>query len=170
MIYTQPSDVGFGCIARRRAFTAFLRVTVYDKLCQGLRDAQLSIENLVSGTPYEHVQLELQSMKNSRKTPSGLTDFELGNLEQYQTILDARGVDVRHQIFVPMQNPLHCMKAAKDGVLPAFTATDRLVWIRDRSGPLLPTEKFLGHGWPLTEELSQILGVPATWLDFCHIL
>ena len=57
MIHTQPSDTGFGCVSRRRAFSIFVHredgcfiddpQILYDRLCEKLRCKQLQIPSLV---------------------------------------------------------------------------------------------------------------------------
>ena len=66
------------------------------------------------------------------------------------------------QIYVPSQNPEHRMKAASSS-LPAFTATDKLIWSRHRGRHLLAQEKWAAHGFPVREDLAALLGVRALW-------
>lgn len=168
VIFTQPSDVGFGCVARRRSFTILLRhdsgrfildpQDTYDKLCAGLNDSQLSLHDLLACTTEADVLREL---------PEGykLSPFEQSNLDQYQDLLDGKGVPIPNQVFAVNQNPNKVFKAAMAGILPAFTATDKCLWSRGNRRPILAYEKFLGHGWPMTQELCQALKIPVFSMD-----
>lgn len=172
MIFTAPSDVGFACISRRRAFTVFLRPDagrwimdpqcVYDLLCSGLSDSQLTIEELLSVGSESDVQEEIDRMRRARGTDSGLTSTEQKNMNRYFRMLDAKGVPPELQIAASNQNPDARFKTCRFGILPAFTATDKYLWIRSRNGPLLAREKFCGHGFPVDSTMADALKIPAT--------
>lgn len=164
-------------MARRRSFTILLRhdsgrfildpQDTYDKLCAGLNDSQLSLHDLLACTKEADVLREL---------PEGykLSPFEQSNLDQYQDLLDGKGVPIPNQVFAVNQNPNKVFKAAMAGILPAFTATDKCLWSRGNCRPILAYEKFLGHGWPMTQELSQALKIPVAYpssiMSFCFYI
>lgn len=172
MIFTQPSDVGFGCVSRRRAFTIFLRhdagrfigepQEIYDALRKDLDKSQLTISNLIAGTTDTDAQDALDKLKAARGTADGLTQFEATNIKQYHELMDSLGYEQHNQVSAANQNPLRCCKKSGQGTLPAFTTNDKILWVRSRGGPLLAFEKFIAHGWPMTQELSNALGIPVT--------
>lgn len=102
VVYTEPSDVGFGCVSRKRGFTIFLRrdcgkflvkpQDVYDRLM--LPDSQLEMKSIVIGTEAD-VQAEQPEETATRLAANDyLTLFELHNEGKYQKILD-RTLDQR---------------------------------------------------------------------------
>ena len=171
VIYTQPSDLGFGAISRRRVFTAFVRrdagkfigdpQQVYDILTARLRDRQLSIETLTELTSDLEVEADRKVLKRSCDPNSFLTKCEAGNKAKYEALYDeTNATKFADQCFVVNQNPDKCPKYSKDGVLPLFTKTDRITWLRQRGRHLTALEKMLGHGWPMTQELACLLKLP----------
>ena len=145
---------------------------MYDLLCKGLRDRQLKLPGLIADTPAHLIEEELESLRKVRKTASGLTSFESSNLKEYYKIMDERQEDVALQVCAVNQNPAAVSKTSRKGILPAFTATDRSghLWLRCQERPLLAYEKFLGHGWPMSEDLSAILKIPVTLSQRCRWL
>lgn len=172
MIFTSPSDTGFGCTSRQRAHTIFLKSDcgkfikdpqlVYDELCAGMGWTQLHMEDVLSLASPEKLGQELDRMRDLRLTPTGLTEFEAKNIQGYESALDSRGDPVDTQVFAINQNPEVCFKASRLGCFPAFTATDKYLWVRAKNAPLLASQKFIAHGYPMTKELATALGVPAT--------
>lgn len=159
-------------MSRRRCYTIFLRhdagrfigepQEVYDALCKDLGKSQLTISNLLAGTPDTDVQDALNKLKTARDTADGLTRFEADNIKKYHDMMDARGFEIDNQVSAANQNPTRCSKTAGQGTLPAFTTNDKILWVRSRGSPLLASEKFIAHGWPMTQELSDALRIPVT--------
>ena len=177
VIFTNPSDVGWGCVSRHRAFTILLRhdagrfirepQQVYDRLCSGLGDSQLPFQALFGLTSDAEIQAELTAMRKLRGNATGLTETEYKNLVQYQKVCTKQGEPKDLQVYALNQNPGRVFKAARNGILPLLTATDKLLWVRSRDGPLLPKEKLLAHGYPMSQELSDALKIPVTWCLIC---
>jgi len=79
--------------------------------------------------------------------------------------MDKKGVPMEEQIFCVGQNPQYMWKTANKGALPAFTATDKILWLRKHQRPLTSLEKFAAHGYPVRADLAQSLGVEAPCPD-----
>ena len=181
MIFAQPSDVGFGCVNRRRGFAILVRrdsgcfvrnpQEIYDAICKELKTRQLYLLNGLWAS-FDMVQQEQQMLVSGSKSRAGtkskfLSPFEEKNRELYETILDRErpGEDHNLQCFIPGQNPTRCFKASRNGVLPAFTATDKIMYCRGRRGLVTAMEKFGVHSYPVTEELADVLKVPVAWSE-----
>lgn len=171
VIYTQPSDLGFGAVARRRAFTAFVRrdagkfigepQQIYNILTASLRDRQLSIEKLTELTSDLEVEADRKVLKRNCDPNSFLTKCEAANKARYEELYDEKNeTTLADQCFVLNQNADKRPKQSKDGALPLFTRTDRITWLRQRGRHLTALEKMLGHGWPMTQELACLLNLP----------
>ncbi len=139
---------------------------MYDRLCSGLCNSQLTIPELLKVAPAGLVQEEIDRLKVARGTMTGMTKFEGENANAYMQELDKRGVPEELQAFAVNQNPKSCFKAAsKAGVLPLITASDKHIWLRARGGPLLALEKFAGHGYPVTPALADALRIPVAQFE-----
>ena len=178
VIFAEPADVGFTCVARRRVWTVLVRKncgkfirepqSIYNQLCSGLDEGHLTMEELSKVVRPEDLKAELAT---SGKTMAGypnniLTPFERTNLQGYESCVDKDRPDEPHdqQAFCINQNPTKFWKASKDGVLPAITKGDRLVWLRGPKRHQLAMEKFAAHGWGVTDELAGELRTPVFWL------
>jgi len=170
-IYTQPSDLGFGAVSRRRVFTAFVRrdcgrfigdpQQIYNILTASLRDRQLSIEKLTELTSDLEVEADRKVLKRNCDPNFFLTKCEAANKARYEALYDEKHTTtLADQCFVLNQNPDKRPKQSKDGVLPLFTKTDRITWLRQRGRHLTALEKLLGHGWPMRQELACLLNLP----------
>ena len=178
-MFTDPGDVGFGSISRRRAFCIFLRKdagtfihepqALYDKCCSRLASRQVHLDNLCWASEQQvHEEIKNLISGTSRSREQVLTKFEQDNQKLYEKTMDARGIPADQQVYVPSQNPEFLSKMTSAGVLPAFTCTDKIVWIRKLDRPLCAIEKFSGHGYPMTPELAQCLSVPVPCRSFCE--
>lgn len=134
---------------------------VYDRLCTGLCDTQLPLDQLLSLASDEDIRQEVERMKQLRGTSTGLTEFEAANAKAYNKILAAKGEPFEQHVYALNQNPKMLLKAAHHGILPALTATDKYLWVPSKGGPLLPLQKFAAHGFPVTEQLAEELKTPA---------
>ena len=173
VIFGEPSDVGFGCISRRRAFQLLLRrdagrwirdpLQVYLRLCRGLADKQLTLAELCQLGSASDLAHELSLIG---KTVSGypenlLSTFEKTNKEKYEQLLgDEGGRD--QQAYCLGQKPDCINKSTTCGVLPCFTHTDKIQWIPAKSRHLLAIEKFAGHSFGVSNELAALLGTPVS--------
>lgn len=146
----------------------------YAALCSGLDCKQLSIEALTALTSEEEVLQDRQLLRKDCKGCKGdpktfLTPWELSNKTQYEKTLDEKYPVASHadQAFVVGQSAHNSFaKFTHQGVLPLFTKTDRITWLRQRNRHLTTGEKFLGHGWPMNEQLASLLKIPATFLHY----
>lgn len=100
-----------------------------------------------------------------------LTEWQQKNLEKYCQVLDQKRPFEPHnlQAFILTQNPDYRFKSTRDGILPAFTATDSLCWLRQESRLLTALEKFALHGFPVTDLLASKMKVPASWPAYIYI-
>ena len=179
MIHTQPSDTGFGCVSRRRAFSIFVRredgcfiddpQILYDRLCEKLRCKQLQIPSLVWADEAA-VQSEMLAVAKGTGRSEGevCTPTMERNLKGYLAEMDEKHPTEPKELqaFVLSQNPCVCFKASKAGVLPAFTATDKFMHMRNAGRHLLAIEKFSGHGFPVTEQLAKAMKTAVLWYVF----
>jgi len=179
VIFTEPADCGFAPVARRRSFTIYIRKdsakfvsdpqTLYDRMCFQLRRKQIRWNDLVWADKGQ-VEEDLQKLtSNTSRTRDDLfTESEKKNIAGYKAFFEEKGTPLEEQVYVPTQNPSHRPKALKRGVLPLFTATDKMVWIEGLKRPLTSLEKFAAHGWPVTADLAKELSVQASqpkWLN-----
>lgn len=178
MIFVEPVDCGWGPVSRRRAFTAYVRrdsgkfigsaQNLYLRLSKKLSHKQLRIDDLIWADE-KVVRDEVDELRSSRRVPCAKTsqecliEYEDRNKRIYEKAMDDAGVNLRDQIFVVGQNPESRWKAANSGVFPLFTATDKVIWLRQEDRPLTALEKFSAHGYPVTPELASCLGVEACW-------
>lgn len=173
VLYTQPCDLGFGCVSRKRGFTVFLRrdcgkflvkpQDIYDRLM--MPDSQLEMNSVVIGAEAD-VQAE-QPVETATRLAANdfLTLFELKNEMKYQNLLDETRPEESHfaQSYVLDQNPDFCSKTSSSGVFNTFTHKDKIVWLRGHRRRLLAKEKFIAMGFPMTQDLANIMGCPVTW-------
>lgn len=165
--------MGFGCISRRRTFTVLVDKSqgrfladpsvVYQALCAGLADAQLTMSELSKAAGPQDLDRELAQSGNSLDAyPNNiLSNFELKNQQKYEELAkDLPEDSVVNTAYCLNQNPDHRRKLASDGVLPALTKTDKLIWLRGQGRHMLASEKFAAHSWAVKEDLATLLGIP----------
>lgn len=176
VIFTEPADVGFSCIARKRAFQIFVDRTkgrfvanpaeIYQALCDGLGSRHLTIGHLMDFASSEDLKLELGLQGKSMDSYPGnlLSSFETKNKDEYERILSNKYSDgiPADQVYCLGQNPLKVPKLSNGGVMPAFTKTDKLLWHHGLKRHVLAIEKFAAHGIGVTADLAKLLGTPAT--------
>ena len=174
VIFTQPSDCGFGVVSRQRVFQILLRrdcgrfvmdpQEAYNLLCDGLANRQLSLAELVCCVTEDDVAADRQILRKDSTADSFLTKWETINKKKYETLLDEKFSECPHsdQAFVVGQNPDVCAKFSAKGILPLFTKTDRITWLRQQARHLTANEKLVGHGWPMNKQLAELLRIPAT--------
>lgn len=179
VIFGEPSDTGFTCISRRRAFQVFLRrdcgrfirepAEIYHQLCSGLGARHLTLPELCQVMTEDDFQHELAlSGKSVDSYPASfLSNFESSNKGKYEALLG--DADLNLQAYVLNQNPDHIKKYTKCGLIPTFTKADKITWIPERKRHLLALEKYVAHGWPVNSELAEILKVPAPRLPYSYI-
>lgn len=179
VVYTQPCDVGWGCLNRRRAFTVFVRRDVaeflcdpqdnYDLLCEELQNSSLRIPDLFWGdkTMFDEEVSTFVNGSRCRTKSKPLTKSEYENRRNYEKLLDTTRPeeDKFHQLFCLNQAPDKVCKVSRKGVIPTLTRTDKIMWNRGKKRWMLASEKFTAHGYPMTDELSKILKIPALWLQ-----
>eukprot|EP00435_Cladocopium_sp_Y103_P013429 s4195_g3.t1 len=136
----------------------------YDLLCNGLADRQLSLDDLVCMVSEEDVAHDRQILRKESTADSFLTDWEEGNKKKYEHLFDEKFPECPHsdQVFVVGQNPDKYAKFSAKGLLPLFTKTDRITWLRKEARHLTAKEKLMGHGWPMNQQLAELLKIPAT--------
>lgn len=178
VVFTDPADCGFGCVSRKRSFTIFIRrdagrflaspQALYDRMRDVLSKNQLAIEDLL-WADQAMIQSEKESLVNASRSASKrslsslLTEWETKNQAIYELLLDETNIPLSAQVYGVGQNPEFLWKAtSKEQVLPAITATDRLLWVRNGERPMTAAEKFVAHGYPMRTELAELLGVPAS--------
>ena len=105
VIFTEPADVGFSCIARKRAFQIFVDRTkgrfvanpaeIYQALCDGLGSRHLTIGHLMDFASSEDLKLELGLQGKSMDSYPGnlLSSFETKNKDEYERILSNKYSD-----------------------------------------------------------------------------
>lgn len=141
---------------------------LYDKLREKLSRKQLNMNDLLWAGE-DVVQEELRHLCSScrywtnRSEQNVLTAWEMDNKRLYEQALDKTGSDLDKHIFAVGQNPKHLWKASTNGIFPAFTATDKILWVRKQDRPLTAREKFSAHGFPVLPELASSLGVDVPW-------
>ncbi|CAK9062590.1 unnamed protein product [Durusdinium trenchii] len=174
VIFTEPADVGFSCIARKRAFQIFVDRTkgrfvanpaeIYQALCDGLGSRHLTIGHLMDFASSEDLKLELGLQGKSMDSYPGnlLSSFETKNKDEYERILSNKYSDgiPADQVYCLGQNPLKVPKLSNGGVMPAFTKTDKLLWHHGLKRHVLAIEKFAAHGIGVTADLAKLLGTP----------
>ena len=173
MIFGEPSDIGFTCISRQRAFQIFLRrdagrfirepAVVYQRLCEGLGDKHLTLQELCKLVQEGDLQDELAfSGKSVDGYPGNfVSTFEKGNKDKYEELLGPNPPELA--AFCLNQNPTYRNKSTHSGLLPTFTKQDKLVWLPGQKRHLLAIEKFAGHGFGVNTELAALLKMPASW-------
>ena len=171
VIFGEPSDLGFTCVARTRAFTVLVRRSegrfildpqkVYHYLCRGMADKDLTMTQLHGVAQPADLARELAlSGKSVDNYPgSFLGSWEQGNLEQYR--LKMGNENLESQACCLNQNPQKVAKMTKNGVLPTFTKADKLTWLPGQNRHLLAQEKYAAHSFGVTQELAAILKTPA---------
>jgi hypothetical protein len=176
VIFTEPADIGFTCVARRRAFTVMVDRAkgrfiadpgaVYRALCEGLGERHLTVGELTALGTDADLQKELaQSGKTLESYPANLfSAWESANVAKYNELLQKSEDMPMNQAFCTNQNPDKCCKMSSGGVLPAFTKTDKHIWVQGRMRHLLQAEKFAGHGYGVNEELASLLRTPVACL------
>lgn len=181
MVFAQPCDAGFGCVSRRRGFAILVRrdcgcfvrnpQEIYDAICANLKTRQLRLGYALWAS-YDMVEKEHQrliggSRSKNRSKKMFLSPCEDLNRQTYEALLDQErpDEDKNLQCFVPSQSPEKCFKASRDGCLPAFTATDKIMYCRGRRGLVTAEEKFALHSYPVTKDLAKLLKVPAPWSE-----
>ena len=172
VIFAEPCDLGFTCISRRRAFQIlldrgsgrFIRdpQAVYQRLCRGLGDSHLTLPELCKLSSEVDLQHELAlSGKSLDSYPQNLLcNSEQENLKRYQELLGLESLEL--QACCLNQNPQHIAKFTKVGLLPTFTKCDKMMWVPGRERHLLAKEKYAGHGFPVTQQLSALLKIPVS--------
>lgn len=183
VIWTDPSDAGFGCVSRRRSFTIFVRRDrgrwvsdpqhLYDKFARRLAAKQVTIPGLIWATQ-QAVTSEIKQLTENasarnppnlhKKMEDCLTETEAKNQKKYRKILEDKDFPRELFAYAPGQDPKHCSKTALHGVLPLFTATDRILWMEGPNRPLLAIEKLAAHGYPVRHDLAKALSTPASHL------
>ena len=174
VIFGEPADLGFHCVSRRRAFTVLVDRSkgqfiadpnqVYKALCHGLGDRHLSLEELVKLGSQAFLEKELAlTGKSLNEYPDNLlTELEKEHKGAYEKALDETRPGEAHsqQAYCLNQNPECVSKMSTDGVLPAYTKSDRMTWLRHEKRHLLAIEKFASHSYGVNAELANLLGIP----------
>lgn len=183
VIWTDPADAGFGCVSRRRSFTIFLRrdrgrwvsdpQRLYDKFAERLATKQVTIPGLIWATQ-QAVKHEIEQLTQNAsardpeymhtKMEDCLTPTEAKNQVKYRKLLQEKGFPPDLFAYVPGQDPKFVSKAAFHGVLPLFTATDRILWMEGPDRPLVAIEKLAAHGYPSRHDLAIALSTPDSHL------
>ena len=99
VIFGEPSDTGFTCISRRRAFQVFLRrdcgrfirepAEIYHQLCSGLGARHLTLPELckvMTDDDFQH-ELALSGKSVDSYPASFLSNFESSNKGKYEALL-----------------------------------------------------------------------------------
>lgn len=136
---------------------------MYHKLCAGLSEKQLTLPELCKvGTEQDLChELSLSGKSLDGYPENLLSNFEKSNKEKYERLLGDDGCKDL-EAFCLGQNPEHRDKSTTNGVLPLFTKTDRHIWIPSKRRHLLAIEKYAGHGFGISGELSALLKTPAS--------
>ena len=134
---------------------------MYDKLRS--LDKQLAMPSVFIADEKDVAANAPATSKYRKLENQNLTQFELDAKKKYEEMLDEKRPHEPHhlQSYVLGQNPSKCFKASNMGIMNTFTHADKHVWLRSLDRLLTAKEKFVAHGFPMTENLADILGVPA---------
>ena len=180
VIFAEPADCGFAPVSRRRSFTMYVRndsakfvsdpQALYDRMCFQLRQKQIRWNDLVWADKAQvEEDLRRLTLRTSRTRDDLFSASEKKNIARYEAFFEEKGIPLEERVYVPSQNPNHRPKTLKRGVIPLFTATDKMTWIESLERPLTSLEKFAAHGWPVTASLAKELSVEASQPKWFHI-